>query len=246
MKYAFLFLFLGSINLFAQSSLTPASDSTENDHEQLFTVVDNMPTPQGGMETLYKWISRNVKYPASARRMGEQGTTFISFVVRTDGSITDVTTVKGVSPAIDAEGERVIALMPPWKPGSQDGEPVNVRYVLPIKFQLEDSTPNADVVYVIVEKMPEFPGGSKGMQRYVKRTIQYPADVKKGSINQSVFVEFIVERDGSRSEVKVLKGVSPSLDAEAIRVVNTFPGWKPGKQSGALVRVKVVVPITFK
>ena len=243
MKYAFLFLFLGSVNLFAQS---PTSDSTQNSLEQIYTVVEIMPSPPGGMENLYKWISKTVRYPTSARRMGEQGTVFVGFVVRKDGSITDIKTVQGVSPAIDAESERVIGLMQNWAPGTQDRKPVNVKYVLPVKFKLADTPVATDKVFVVVDKMPEYPGGEKALKKHVGKTIQYPPDVKKGSVNQTVSVEFIVEKDGSRSEVDVSRGVSPSLDAEALRVVNSFPNWKPGKQFGVVVRVRVVVPIEFK
>lgn len=244
MKYVFLFLFLGSFNLFAQSTLSPESDSADPADEQIYTVVDQMPRPSNGMEELYKWLSKTVMYPNAARRMGEQGTVFVGFLIQKDGSITDIKTVKGVSPALNAEAERVIGLMEKWQPGTHHRKPVKVRYVLPIKFKLAGFEEN-DIIFTEVEDMPEYPGGEKAMKKHIKKTIQYPADVKKGSFNQTVLVEFVVEPNGGRSDVKVKQGVSELLDAEAVRIINSFPKWKPGKQGGKKVRVRVVVPIEF-
>lgn len=106
--------------------------STDN----IYTVVEQMPEYVGGMDALAGHISSNMKYPESARTSGIQGTTFASFIVNKDGSITDVQVMKSLSPECDKEAVRVIQLMPNWVPGKQKGEPVNVRFVLPIKFAL--------------------------------------------------------------------------------------------------------------
>jgi len=104
--------------------------------EQVFTVVEQMPEYSGGYEAMMKFISKNIKYPASARRMGIEGQVFVSFVVDTEGKISEVQTIKGISADCDKEAVRVVQLMPPWKAGKQNGKPVKVRFVLPIKFKL--------------------------------------------------------------------------------------------------------------
>jgi protein TonB len=91
------------------------------------------------MAELMKFIGKNIKYPANARRMEIQGQVFISFVVNADGTIGDIETVKGVFADLDSEAKRVIGKMPTWKPGRQDGKAVRVKFVLPIKFKLGDS-----------------------------------------------------------------------------------------------------------
>lgn len=111
-------------------------DDGAGKEEQVFTVVEQMPEYSGGYEAMMKFISKNIKYPASARRMGIEGQVFVSFVVDTEGRISEVATIKGISADCDKEAVRVVQMMPPWKAGKQNGKPVKVRFVLPIKFKL--------------------------------------------------------------------------------------------------------------
>jgi protein TonB len=87
---------------------------------------------------MYKFISKNIHYPNSARNMGQEGTVYVRFVVNDVGQVVDVEVIKGVSAVLDKEATRVIALMKKWKPGKQHNIPVNVRMVLPIKFQINE------------------------------------------------------------------------------------------------------------
>ena len=97
----------------------------------------------------------------------------------------------------------------------------------------------------VVEDMPAFPGGMEAMIQFISSNIQYPADAKKQKVDGRVLVNFVVEKDGSITEVKVVKPTFPSLDAEAIRVVKAMPKWKPGYQNGKAVRVQFTMPINF-
>jgi TonB family protein len=134
-KYLFFLFLLGATNLLAQSSVSP--DTLSNvDNGEIFPVVEVMPEYPGGNEAMVRFIGGNIQYPASARRFGEEGTVFVGFIITKQGDIRDVKTVKGVSPAVNEEAERVIRSMPRWIPGMQKGENVNVRFVLPIKFNL--------------------------------------------------------------------------------------------------------------
>lgn len=108
----------------------------EEDEDKIFTVVEQPAEFDGGMAALYKFIGKNLKYPASARRMGIEGSVYVSFVVDKAGVISDVAIVKGISADCDKEAERVVKMMPNWKPGKQNGRPVKSRFVLPIKFKL--------------------------------------------------------------------------------------------------------------
>lgn len=98
----------------------------------------------------------------------------------------------------------------------------------------------------VVENMPEFPGGTEAMIAFISSNIKYPADAAKKKVDGRVLVNFIVEKDGSISEVKVVKPGFPSLDAEAVRVVKAMPNWKPGMQRGQVVRVQFTMPIEFR
>ncbi len=100
-------------------------------------------------------------------------------------------------------------------------------------------------VYDEVEMMPEFPGGMQAMIEYLNTNIKYPKDAIKQEVGGRVMVMFVVETDGSLSNVRVARKVFPSLDAEAVRVVKTMPKWKPGKEKGRPVRVNFTMPIVF-
>jgi protein TonB len=101
-------------------------------------------------------------------------------------------------------------------------------------------------VFVVVEEMPEFPGGELALRTYIAKAIVYPTVAQENGIQGKVFVTFVVNKDGSVSNAKIARGVDASLDAEALRVVSTLPKWKPGKQRGVPVRVSYTVPISFK
>ena len=100
-------------------------------------------------------------------------------------------------------------------------------------------------VFDIVEQMPEYPGGMEALFKYLSENVKYPEDAKNQKIEGRVLASFIVEVDGSISDVKIAKQVFPSLDAEAVRVLSGMPNWIPGKQGGKAVRTKFTVPIAF-
>ena len=107
-----------------------------NDDDIIFTVVEQQAEFPGGLEAMVRFLQKNMKYPAIARRMGVEGTVFVSFVIDREGVISDLQVVKGISTECDKEALRVIKIMPPWKPGKQNGRPVKCRFVLPVKFKL--------------------------------------------------------------------------------------------------------------
>lgn len=100
-------------------------------------------------------------------------------------------------------------------------------------------------VFDVVEQMPEYPGGIAALFEYLMKNVKYPADAEKQKIEGRVIATFIVETDGSISNIEVVKPMFPSLDAEAVRVLSGMPKWTPGRQNGKEVRVKYTVPISF-
>lgn len=105
--------------------------------EEVFTIVENMPSFPGGDEALLKYLGQNIKYPAIARDAGIQGRVYVTFVVEKDGSVTDVKVLRGIGGGCDEEAIRVVENMPKWSPGKQRGKPVKVQYNLPIRFTLK-------------------------------------------------------------------------------------------------------------
>jgi len=123
----------------------------------------------------------------------------------------------------------------------KDGE------VLKLKETVAQPEPKEpEKVFEVVEQMPSFPGGDKALIEYLSNNIKYPVVAQENGVQGRVVVSFVVEKDGSITDVKVVRSVDPSLDKEAARVVKSMPRWIPGKQNGSAVRVKYNVPVSFK
>ena len=230
--------------------------------DTVYQIVEQMPQYTGGEEAMMKYVAENIKYPQAAKDKNISGRVFVGFVIEKDGSVSNVKVVRGIGGGCDEEAARVIKEMPKWKPGMQKGKPVRVNYMMPIFFKLDDGqpaksvkkekasnpdmTPDKNGVYQIVEEMPKFPGGEDALMDYVSKNVVYPKEAQEKGISGRVFVGFIVEKDGSVSDVKVLRGIGGGCDEEAVRVISGLPKWKPGKQEGKPVRVSYQMPINFK
>jgi len=116
--------------------------------------------------------------------------------------------------------------------------------VAPVISAEEEEEETAEVFF-IVEDMPEFPGGELALRQYIAKQIKYPVIAQENGIQGKVYVTFVVSKDGSITNAGIARGVDPSLDKEALRVVNRLPRWKPGKQRGKAVNVSYTVPINF-
>lgn len=108
----------------------------EEKAETIFQIVEEMPSPRGGLQAFYKYLNKNLKYPSKAQRIGIEGRVHLSFVVETDGSLTDIKVMKGIGAGCDEESIRVMQHAPKWNPGKQRGNPVRIRYAFPIVFKL--------------------------------------------------------------------------------------------------------------
>ena len=122
----------------------------------------------------------------------------------------------------------------------------NVQKKVVKSTKVTKKTGTTDKVYEVCEQMPIFPGGDAALMKYLSENVKYPALAIKAQEQGRVVVSFTVEKDGAISDVKVARSVTPSLDAEAVRVVKAMPKWTPGKQDGQLVRVRYNVPVSFK
>ncbi len=128
-----------------------------------------------------------------------------------------------------------------------------ITLLLPITFMvmsanLQESVPleKSEEVFFSVDKMPEFPGGMAAMQNYLATNVQYPLEAQEKGIQGRVICQFIINTDGTVSDVKVMRNVDKLLEAEAIRVIENMPKWNPGIKDNKIVRVKYTLPITFR
>ncbi len=110
----------------------------------------------------------------------------------------------------------------------------------------EEEEEEAPQIFIVVEKMPEYPGGMKALRRYIAKTTNYPAIARENDIQGTVYVKFVVTKTGKVDQVQISRGVDPLLDEEALRVVKSMPNFTPGRQGGKAVSVWYSVPIVFK
>ncbi len=126
----------------------------------------------------------------------------------------------------------------------ETGEDVVIKH---IPVTVDEEVVVEDDIFVVVEENPQFPnGGTAGLLQYLGKNIKYPTIPQENGTQGRVTVQFVVNKDGSIVDVKVIRGVDPYLDKEAVRVISTMPKWIPGKQRGVPVRCKFTVPVTFK
>ena len=246
-----------SVHLFEQ-----LFDLATYEEDTVYQIVEQMPQYTGGEQAMMKYVAENIKYPQAAKDKNISGRVFVGFVIEKDGSVSNVKVVRGIGGGCDEEAARVIKEMPKWKPGMQKGKPVRVNYMMPIFCKLDDGqpaksvkkekasnpdmTPDKNGVYQIVEEMPQFPSGETKMMEYIAKNINYPQEARDKGIEGRVFIGMVIEKDGSVSNVRVLRGIGGGCDEEAVRVISSMPKWKPGKVGGEPVPVSYMLPVNFK
>ena len=130
--------------------------------------------------------------------------------------------------------------------GASSVEHPDKKVVAVVDIPKAKEEPQEEVIFQVVEEMPQFPGGLGEAMKFLAKNIKYPVEAQQAKIEGRVIVRFVVGRDGSVSDVEVMRGVSPELDAEAVRVVSMMPKWIPAKQRGKAVAVKYTMPIMFR
>lgn len=129
---------------------------------------------------------------------------------------------------------------------STEDDDKKVQEIIAVPVQVEEEDPEENVVFQVVENMPEFPGGRKALMEYLAENIKYPSIAAENNIQGRVVCQFTVWKDGTIKDIVVARGIDPSLDREAIRVVQSMPKWTPGKQRGKAVNCRFTLPILFR
>ncbi|MBO6124408.1 MAG: M56 family metallopeptidase [Bacteroidaceae bacterium] len=250
--------------------------SLQVNNDSIYEKVEKEAEFPGGLEAMYKWIGYHLKYPEECRDKSIQGRVTIQFVVNKDGSISEIKTLRSPNPLLSKEGIRIVNAMPKWKPAQNKGKVVASYFRLPINFRLagtqktetitEQGTQIKPVVLTAVSKptgkpveetaddgifdepetKAEFPGGDMAMYKWIADNLKYPEECRAKSIQGRVTIQFVVNKDGSISEIKTLRSPNPLLSDEAIRVVSAMPKWKPATQMDKPVRCNYRLPITFR
>ncbi|MEZ5041958.1 MAG: TonB family protein [Saprospiraceae bacterium] len=205
------------------------------------------------------YIFKNVKYPKAAKDAGIEGVVIVNFVIDEKGYTKDFKILREPSSELGQEALRVAKSMPtPWTPGKNQGKAVATEFNLPIKFKLNDDNPKE--IFKVVEEMPLFPGinstegtpeerklaSDQKMLEYIFQHIEYPKIAKDNGVEGICVIQFVIEKDGTLSDPKIVRDIGAHCGEEALRVVESIPGkWTPGKQKGKAVATLLNIPIKF-
>jgi len=222
--------------------------------EALFYGQEKLPEFPGGIEKLIEYLKNNL-HCSEIDSIANNKYAYAQFTIDHDGQVIHPKVTYSIHPIVDTEIVRVISSIPRWTPGMVANETVQVTYSLMISFSLtygwEFRVSNTRIdypdVYEKVAVMPEFPGGQKALMEFLAKKIQYPTIVQGDMCTGRTIVQFIVDKEGNIVKPKVVRGVDPYLDKEALRVINQMPKWKPGElEDGTKVAVYFTVPVMFR
>lgn len=214
-----------------------------------------------GNNKYWNWIEENMRYPKEANEKGIGGVVIVDFVVSADGSIKDVAVAKASSKmdaSLKQEAIRLVKSMPRWVPAKFNGKAVNAYSSCIVRFDhnnpekktqaIENAAVSEDKVYEMkaIPVTPKFKGGTEGIAEWIQDHIQYPAEAAKAKIEGRVIVEFIIDKDGTVTKPKVVRGINDALNNEALRVVKGLPRWTPGYSDGKPVKTRYTYPVTFR
>ena len=214
--------------------------------QKVYKICDVEPTYPGGYISLMNFLSDNIKYPEIAKTNKVEGETLLSFIIEKDGSISEIEVSKSLTKECDEEAIRVLKLMPKWESGKdKKNKPIRFKMNIPISFLLTNNE-GGDSIYYECEEEPDYDGGVTSLMNFIAENIRYPNIAKENGDQGKVIMTFVVEKDGSLSNFKIIKSVSKECDEEAIRVIKLARKWKPAKQNGEFVRFQYFMPLTFR
>lgn len=220
---------------------------------------------------LMEHMINHLKYPEAAKKAGIEGKVLIAFTISATGKVTNAKVIQGIGHGCDEAALAVLEQMPDWVPAQQGGKAVASEMTLPFLFKLPKEAADTDTraeqqddIYKVVDQMPRFPGcegqnlpeaelvscSQMQMLQYIYQNIKYPEDARNAGAEGVSVASFVIEKDGSVSDIKIVRSVFPSIDETLLHVVasmNNMPQkWVPGQHGGATVRVQYNLPVKFK
>ncbi len=216
-----------------------------------------------GEEAWKEYVKTNFRYPQSLIERGTEGSIFVNFNVDVKGNGSDYQiSAPSAYPELDAEAVRIVSKVKKWIPAKANGKPYETRHIIrvdvvaPQQAQLHDSnvtsaqvgqSGNPIIITTKIERNPSYPGGGVEMQKFISNNTRYPEREMKAKIEGDVEVTFTVMPDGSLRDARVTKSVSPGLDKEAVRIVNSMPKWEPCLATdGTYVPCEMKIKVPFR
>lgn len=210
------------------------------------------PQFRDGDKALNEFIYDNLSLPAGIKVKGTKPVVQVKFLVSNSGEIKYAHIISPKRSKYDSEVLKMIKLMPNWIPASRKGKNISLYKTLSVDFNKLGSSgtltiqPVDEKGFIGVEQMPSFPGGESEMMKFISTNLKYPVIAMENGIEGKVIVGFTVKKDGSISNALVLRGLDPSCDREALRVVRMMPKWIPAKQNGQPAEVSYSIPVRYK
>ena len=206
---------------------------------------NDLPAFQGKSPVTFNdWVIAHTKYPSEASAKGISGNVTVNFSVEPDGTISNVNISGQADPSLSEAVIKTIKSSPRWDPPKNPGTKETFSSMVTLFFEAPDKI-RRDRVYVMVEQMPEYPGGDAALLGDIANNLRYPEAAKASKTEGMVIIRFVVDTNGKIVEPNIIKGVNPSLDAEAVRVVGLLKRFTPGMQSGKVVQTYYMVPVKF-
>ncbi|WP_366186400.1 energy transducer TonB [Flavobacterium ovatum] len=207
----------------------------------------------GGMQKFYIFISKLYKVPETPPNIKLKGSIYITFIVEKDGSISNERIIRDIGYGTGEESLRVLRLCPKWIPGKINEKNVRVQYTLPIAIQEPDRREKENLQNLKQQELttldsikPSFPGGIKDFYQFIHDNFKITKEAFDNKIKGKVHAAFVVEKDGSLSDFKILNDLGYGTGEEIIRVLKLSPKWSPGIINGKTVRCQYSVPITIQ
>jgi hypothetical protein len=232
----FALIFIFNTAMFAQTK-TPLEN---NDYSRM-SELDEKPDFPGGIMEFYKYVHDNYQTP---KVQGLAGKIYMSFIIQKDGSLADIKVLRDIGYGTGQEAIRVIQNSPKWIPGKRKGETVRVLYTLPITIQSDEKF--IEKVYSVGEvfEKPKYPGGLQNFYIDISKHFKTP---EKEGLKGKIIIGFVIEKDGSVLETKILKDIGYGTGEEAMRSIKLIKKWIPGKlKDGNAVRTAYSLPISVQ
>ncbi|QIX61026.1 energy transducer TonB [Hymenobacter lutimineralis] len=239
------------------------------DEDKIYEAAAQPATPVGGMEAFAQYLADKQNYPTAALQRGTQGTVVVTFVIEKSGAVSHVEPQQPLDPDLDQEAVRVIKEGPKWTPALNRGEKVRMRMNIPITFQIpaDQAASPASPATTAVSAAPALPptpaatttptvikpdqparpaGGTDAFFAWIQQNLKYPAQAKQRKVEGRVIVEFIIQKDGSLTDIKPVKRLGSGCDEEAVRLIQSAPKWLPATYQGQPIKQKMVLPVVFQ
>jgi TonB family protein len=222
------------------------------DDSQFYVFFQDTKDFESSEKAMYEFLYRSYIMPFNEHHAKTTGTIYARFTIEQKGKVSNPIILKGLTNFTDSELVRVLRTMPDWYRDTNDSKQLQAPLQKTIRFDVADSLfqcskswyeKDQEMVYGKVSQMPQFPGGEDSLIQYISQNLRWPST--EAPCEGTVYITFIVQPDGSITNIQILRSLCPKYNEEALRVISLFPAWEPGKCHDIAVPVRITLPVRF-